>query len=69
MSSSVMCMLRPAHSPRRLRSGFFGPPFFSFRKSTKSNTSFCLSGGQIAEFFDNLLFDGHKSLSGDLRLL
>src|SRR5579863_3623445 len=61
ISSSVMWMFRSAHSPRRLRRGFFGPPFFSFRKSTKSNTSFCFSGG-IAEFFDNLLFNRHGIL-------
>ena len=50
ISSSVMWMFRSAHKPRRLRRGFFGPPFFSFRKSTKSKTSFCFSGGKSRSF-------------------
>src|SRR5258707_1408379 len=42
-------MFRSFQSPRRLRRGFF-VPFFSFRKSTKSNTSFCFSGGNSRSF-------------------
>lgn len=49
MSSSVMCTFRSAHSPNRLRRGFFGP-FFTVRKSTKSKTSFCSSGGKSRSF-------------------
>ncbi len=43
MSSSVMSVLRSFQSPRRLRRGFL-VPFLSFRKSTKSSTSWCFSG-------------------------
>src|SRR5258708_7148587 len=50
MSSSVMWVFKSAHNPSKLRRGFFAPPFFSFRKSTKSNTSFCFSGGKSRSF-------------------
>jgi hypothetical protein len=69
MSSSVMCMLRSAHNPRKLRSGFFVPSS-SFR-SHKAQDFLLLFRRQIAQFFEDLLFDSHDSLSCNLiiRLL
>ncbi len=49
ISSSVICMFRSAHNPRRLRRGF-ADPFFSFKESTNSSTSFCFSGGKSRSF-------------------
>src|SRR5580704_10234218 len=60
-----MSILRSFQSPRRPWR-VFEEPFFSFRKSTKSNTSFCFSGGRFTQFFEDLFFYGHGCLANDV---
>jgi hypothetical protein len=63
-----MWTFRSAHKLSGPRRGFFAP-FFSFRKSTKSKTSFCFSGGRSRSFFEGLLLDVHRSFPRDLIFL
>ena len=58
ISSSMTWKPRSAHSPRRLRRGFFAL-FFVFKKSAKSRTSLFCSGGKSRSFSRSCSSRGH----------